>query len=1358
MNLPAGINLEEILHGNGDCETARASEQGRQVVVKTPDATDRFFSELEFDEVPSKKDAKQNFEAEKRREQKAAEASSYFIGGRMETHEGSLFWIRPYLSRSLKEKVLLKEKPDGAELGSICRSIAKALADLSRIDQSGHGNLGLSNVLIASVRSSDLKLVDLKEADSASGVADKRALGLIIYQLVNAEFVENADSLASVPRDQDWRSLGPAASKWQEFCSELLDPHGSYVDAGWEEIAGELKALSVGPRKLPLAAISILCLVGLVGGILFLKFRPDEETVKVDLDIIEEQWLELLDEYFEWGQVYLRSERDFGPVEGRRAFVEKFYDRKMAGKPFDIIAKSTGLGSKLSNPTADVVEAARSVDVLALSEDQQEDILRSLNMLKAIRKAIEEWPVLAELEKSHEAFAAAGFEFGVAETERLLGVVSFTDNSLTLDRLYGLQSSVAELDDLRDLYDRYENVLARLEQQSESQFLRLYADHLRGRLREAPEINPAGYLRGLLANANAIWTLWSEQSPSLAVSLFEENERTFLSGPDFAISDASLEEWQRLLSDYQRVQPQALDNAQADFREQGAIIRRLTEEINRWQEPGSTPAVFDRKYAELHHEFERRVSELPLVAKNEHRIETLAQGYLARLNELSKEVEVRRMEVKPDIAKELRGMARMPPDLTGALQTAWKAYLDREIRDLDEQSFSSDSRGVGEFIRFKSQHEARLSRFRSFQSGQTKRLSSALSEAWLDELPAELRPAVDTLRKSERARVRASWTSDAVPHLLEGKADQAMERLAERSLSRIRDFESDLIEYTQLLVQARMALRNWSEPPGGFPLLWEKLHQSPRRTEWSESQEFAGIFGELQVLVRISGESAGGELSSLLLDSSSSGFARYLALNKIAATQPLSFEEIERFRDPIKLLSDQVPESYGRDFQKLRLNIWMKAFRNEAADWQGREGVMALAEAYGVKSSDLTGDSRVYYELFSALTLLRANQSRYLEAPHLLKELSNTLRSLAEFDNDPELQGLVAEMDAVELKAVENPLENAEFIEKGWSIVQKTDQRLVLKWEAHQVGFLLVDGEDGDFFLSQNECSIALFNDWMTKNRLWDDLIRDFPTDLGFVDDRPLSGQRYDPGYDSRLGMRIWTVSRSGLSRRGIAMRRTWYDWNLFPQRETADEVSDIEARFQQTLGLCPPGDLKETLPMQHLGSRFAQAFADSMGMRLPTPRQWNIVTRNANGERGLFWQSRLESALSTDGNSGLSNAEASALRVGSFYVDSNVPVSGNGAGRSALLAAVDAGEPSNFRHLAGNVAEYLHDPERGDYFVAGGSGLSSVANTWDEVHALPVSLQRIAYSDVGLRLALPGPEESAYDRFLRIIETHWQK
>ena len=232
-------------------------------------------------------------------------------------------------------------------------------------------------------------------------------------------------------------------------------------------------------------------------------------------------------------------------------------------------------------------------------------------------------------------------------------------------------------------------------------------------------------------------------------------------------------------------------------------------------------------------------------------------------------------------------------------------------------------------------------------------------------------------------------------------------------------------------------------------------------------------------------------------------------------------------------------------------------------------------------------------------------------------------------------------------------------------------------------------------------------------------------------------GEPYNALDDYRQGMRLWTISREGLAQGGISINNNWY--TVDPA--VLDEFNAVESR------IVPQAALNVKLPIQHVGARLAAAFAASMGMRLPNTSHWKEALLEYSTPDLVLWKNQFQSEFSRE--------LIAELRYGSFYAENGVEESGVVERSNDFLEPIDTFSEGKFKHLGGNVAEYLYDPESDAFFVTGGSALSAVAETWQEPQKVRSRMESTAYSDVGLRLAIDAPARSPLDQYLRILENY---
>lgn len=1328
MKLPSGITFEEALLGSGTGKTVRGLENGQPVIVKSPETEDDLFGDQFFDEdKPKENENAEKFKTKKEREQKAAEGSRYFIKGRLEEEDGNVFWIRPHVRQSLHQKVSFKETPDSKELAGICQGIIKALIDLNRIDESGHGNLSLGNVLIAGKGVRDFKLVDPLVADEKNERADKRALGLIIYQLVNGEFVELDDKITAVPDDQDWKALGATERLWRDFCSELLNPHGKYAKADWKEISkalGKIEAALSRRKGLKVAfVLSIFAALG-VGAFLIWKLKFQEEEIVVDLDTIQGQWVELLDNYFSWGDAYLKSKPDFEQASEAKEFMERFYNEKRARLPMKIIARVTGQGARMQTAPDEVYQDSRRIDVLLLDNSKQQQIVLAHRFVTGLRSEIENWEVLQELFDANLAFIESGFEFGANETRRLIESISFEDGSLTLSRLYALKTSAESLGEMQELYDQFKVQTMALGKVPESDFLSDYAGYLNQQLAKPVE-DPVAHLRSLVEDSAGVLAYWNEEAPRIAKDIFSESERDFLSKPGFQISDESLDQWKALVQSFRLIEVPELDSGREEFFSSRGNIQQLNEQINELQEPGLASATFDKKFEKLFKKFQKEV-DLPLIESNRATIEAAVEQNLLALKSLVEETEDRWAEVNPDIGERLQQLSEMPEDMSPALAPAWQAYLDQEVSVRTEESFV----GPREFILFQREYFSKLKSFEYFQEKQFSQLSSDWPDKALAKLRKELVPALEETRRAYYDKLVSEWVEQIVPVLLSAGKKSSIEAPTDGFLRRMKEYERQLLAYAELLGETLDDFDSWKLPQEGIAKRWSQLNEGNLRQQWGQSEAFIEYSNQVEAYFDLDQETSADAMLAFILDGQKQPFVRSLALVKLSKLEVLSPTQLGQIAEALPDLSEQVPKAEVKDFEATLKSLWTKAFENDTMDNDLRETVFSYHKVMSVRAADLSGRTRFYFEIYSSIADLQSNQEQYIKKPQQLKEFVDTIASLPKDSREPEVEDILADLLEVDISEAKETIQDSPFIQKGWAIAGETEEQLTLAWQDYRLVFHLVKDEDRDFFVAELETSIQLFNDWMTANKLWlkcaDSLPREWEVFLS---------QPYSAIDDYRQGMTLWSIARRGLKRDGLTTSGKWFEVDTV----VGDEYAQVESE------IFPVSMLDKMLPMQHMGARLAHFFAESMGMSLPTPKQWNRVVENYSAESPLFWQSRLQSDLTAE--------LAEELRSGSYYFDRKIEESGPGFDQEVVLAKVTDFDDGKIKHLAGNIAEYLYDPEMNTYYVAGGSALSATSENWRDEHMVPKRNEVTAFSDVGVRLALIAPEQSAYIQFLKIFE-----
>lgn len=1326
MNLPSNLKLAEVLHGSGDGFTARAlAADGQAVCVKTFSSQDGF-----FEEGASLERKRKRFEEEKTREKAAAASAPVaFLAGRLERVGDTPFWVRPYAPRSLRDWVAFKEIPDARRLAEVCRGIIAGLVGLERLDGGTHGNLTLGNVLLLGKNGTGgVRLVDVRTRAAAETGADKRALGLIIYQLVRGEFVELDDRLTTVPEDEDWSALGRSAEGWREFCSQLLSPYSSLSGKSWSEIEAlvrDLEKTGGSSRKRTLALVSGLAVV-LGAGVLafFLLTGQDREKIVVDEQLIEQQWQDVLDDLFGWGRRFFESRRDFDDRSpDRRAFAARYQDtREPFQKAVDLVIRLSGAGALFSSDPALAEERARAVDVLGLRDRDQEEIVSAYLFFADLRKRILEWDVHQALRESRDAFRADGFAFGEAELGRILRAVDFEAGALTYESLFALQAAAAGVSGLQSAHERYRSALADLRGITQARFPALHADFLQARLAE-PVGEPVAYLRSLTESAQAVLAPWRAHAAEIVEAPFARAEAAFLDElpPE---PEAAVRRWRTLVDDHRRVDPALLGGARARLAEAGRKVAELEVRVNELLEPGDPRADFVERHRVLRDQFEAAVDMEPIQA-NRSRLSEAVTSLTTALDRLAAFATERLEELSPDIEAALAAMRGATLPFEGPLAESWQAYLRAEVAPLREDSFAS----IRDFLEFRRRHDRARANFLRFQDEGISPLGE-IPPPRREGLPDGFLATTDSfwqarLTSEKEGLARAGSSALFVP---EFPAARAADLLA-GARTRLAEAQRELGAYLSAVASGFTALASWEEPPGGFPGLWENLRSEGERRTWSEDRRLRPLLEPLREASAVAAERSAGALADHAFAGDTSPFLRFLAFRSLAES-PAGTDVVERFARADRSWEEGIPEVRRPEWRRIRQSLWKGAYR-AAASARARLGVAEAHGFFAITAADLAGPERVSFEVFLAMREVRDNAAVYQNQPRLLGEVVNTLATAPGGEQNPRMQSLLSQLREIRLE--EDAVSGVPpFVERGWRIEEETEERMVLRWRDHRLAFHRVEGGRRDAFIAETECSIGLFNDWMNESGGWEAAGNNLPTDWA-----DFLRNRYNPMDDYRLGFRLWRPARNGLARGGLELTRAWFEVDTTVQ----DEYRELEA------SLVPPEGITPDLPMNQMAARTARFFAESMGMRLPRPAEWETAARSVSGEDGHFWSEQWTARVSP----GLRGE----ITLGSFYRENRIPAAGARASNGPLLRPVGNGA-GRFRHLAGNVAEIVFDPEGGTYFVGGGSSLAEVARSWRELHPLPARDERRIFSDVGLRLAFDAPLGAPHLRFLALLEETW--
>lgn len=200
-------------------------------------------------------------------------------------------WFATFLyPRTLHKVISGRVAVDDNSFLHVIRGVTEGALAFRNVCGRSHGNLKLANVLIsgagrlskAEVRVSD-PLPGGEEEVARYELADLRAIGRIIYQLVRRREIEDDESSILLPLkiSKEWTDIfgDKKAPIWLEICNRLLDRSLSLSSYDLQRLAADLKKLEPKPLLPIPAVIGLAALVVIVGGVfIWIKLRASRPT------------------------------------------------------------------------------------------------------------------------------------------------------------------------------------------------------------------------------------------------------------------------------------------------------------------------------------------------------------------------------------------------------------------------------------------------------------------------------------------------------------------------------------------------------------------------------------------------------------------------------------------------------------------------------------------------------------------------------------------------------------------------------------------------------------------------------------------------------------------------------------------------------------------------------------------------------------------------------------------------------------------------------------------------------------------------------------------------------------------------
>jgi len=1315
---------------------------------------------------------------------------------------------------SLRKVIRGRVRLDAAQLHHVVTGVFKGLCQIRELAGRPHGALKPENVLldrVGDVRSARVVLTDPAPAGAldarATELEDVRALGRIVYELV---FFEEFRLPGGWPLEdtEQWKRLGDKADQWRALCNRVLDPNAEPGAVTLESIADDIRGLKPAGSAKPAGglppivkfgtiAAALLIVVGLgahFAGLTPGLFRSSSSNGSAadntDGPSPEEaQWKRWCIASATWLRDFVREiERNDEPLAG-----DPFLEERLG----ELVARIKSDGLEL-NPLE-----ATSIYLFDLddAEDQLPDdvdpaaLVSANRAIDAIQSALAAWPAREQAASAVEPVRRVGWTDAagvLVQWVEATEIRSLDEEDDLVGGFRGLLETAGIPVALAGYAERADPLIDKLARAGVAE-----ADGLRAFLHPTAggeASRGADLLRELSTEARRrIATLadlgelidekHGDAIPEAALTRFRQK----VAEEGLAATDPLYYQTLRLVLTTQPTTPTpTITDPDPDWRDRFArrlesIERRIEEAAARdGLRPTERSALSDLRsqIVSIRDEFESRSTELTpdnvddvMVARGT--FDDRAGEVVGSLDEIIATVDARTQSLA-ELARQIKTSDSVAPPASrfaDTLDAAWIARREGLIETAGHSAANlrAERDALVLIIRMIDRvvepgpaiptGTQRLDREALDRAIERRREATvhALLAALPEQSPADGWASFEPA-SSEPAGRYANWI-DGVENVLEGAA--WIERHLERGYpleepvpgnASIASVASDIRE-DDVYSSIRPAL----DP---LERLMAEVESARATGSWSEA--FATVeqrTDSLPVAIAAWRSLADSETPSptqRIVD------ALVEAELKLRAAIGL-LESSER----AAALRDQLDQSRSRHIVALLESAsnlqQFKAVADQAEKWAGDAGADRVLS---------NASPRVRFNLL--LRRLLADLDSIAAADPGAEALATRVKARAErfradldrlegFEPSPAARDWVSRLESldratgVSRKALQSEGPGG----AGWTLASVKGDRVTYTSPAgveppRTLEFVQVPdaGPPGRItYLCTTEVSLGLLASVAADAGAWDGLSSVWPE---------LAEARSDPS--SRwAGPRVWQWKQGRL-----APSSRWF-FSIIEDPVLAEAV------FPPELSPSPP---REGLPMQRISARAAAEFALLLGCRLPTPEEWRAAhameqehagrsgsppTWNERGDADDLWwkhHQHLEQNWNQREPAGSYFLHAQAFNPG--RVDGRpVPTDPeearpNDSGRDGTLLFEPVGEPdgrgSMFRHLVGNVAEFVAVPNGQDgeqsFGVIGRSALSSPLLKPAEVYTPSGLLARLGpenwiFADVGFRLAFSAPAQA---------------